>query len=264
MDEQRRLSFGSVADLYDHARPSYPGALVDDVIDYAGGEVDEGGADRALEVGAGTGKATVLFAERGLDIVALEPSAEMAAVARRNFAGYENVTIEQAEFERWQGPGHEFRLVFSAQAWHWIAPEVRYVAARAALEEGGALAAFWNVPDWAACELRDGLGEVYRRHGRAGDTDDPMNPSTRSGEEDWTTEIAGAPGFDAPEVRRYRWHSDYTTVEYLDLLATHSACLVLEDADRRRLLADIGATIDNAGGSFRMTFVTLLCLARAA
>lgn len=262
MDDARRLSFGGVADLYDQARPSYPSTLVDDVLEYAG--LGPGAAGRAVEVGAGTGKATVLFAARGLEIVALEPSAEMAAVARRNTVAYDNVTIEQTEFERWRPPGRDFRLVFSAQAWHWISPAVRYVAARAALETGGALAAFWNRPDWTACELREELGEVYRRHGRAGDTDDPMNPLSRFGENDWSTEIAGAPGFGAPEVRRHSWHQDYTAAEYLDLLGTHSACLVLDPPDREGLLSDIGAVIDARGGSFRMSLVTLLCLARAA
>ena len=191
MDERRRLSFGSVADLYDHARPSYPVALVDDVVEYAAA----GGArsDRAVEVGAGTGKATALFAARGLNVVAIEPSAEMAQIARRNLAGYDNVTVEQTEFERWRPSGHEYGLLFSGQAWHWIAPDVRYVAARAALEDGGALAAFWNVPDWSLCDLRESLGDVYRRHGRGGDTDDPLNPASRSGEGDWATEIAAHP-----------------------------------------------------------------------
>jgi len=261
VDERRRLSFGGVADLYDQARPSYPGALVDDVIEYAG--ADGAAAVRALEVGAGTGKATALFAARGLNVLAIEPSAEMGEIARRNLAAYDNVTIEQTEFERWQPPGHEFRLVFSGQAWHWIAPEVRYVAARAALEDGGALAAFWNVPDWSACDLREEIGDVYLRHGRAGDTDDPLNPRTRSGEEDWASEIAGASGFGAAEVRRYRWHFDYTTAEYLDLLGTHSACLVLDESERDGLLSDIGTVIDAHGGSFRMHYATLLCLARA-
>ena len=201
-----------MADLYDHARPSYPVALVDDVVEYAAA----GGArsDRAVEVGAGTGKATALFAARGLNVLAIEPSAEMAQIARRNFAGYANVTIEQTEFERWRPPEHEYRLLFSGQAWHWIAPDVRYVA-------------------------------------------------TRSGEEDWASEIAGTSGFGAAEVRRYPWHSEYTTAEYLDLLSTHSACLILEPPERDGLLSDIGATIDAHGGSFRMHYVTLLCLARA-
>jgi SAM-dependent methyltransferase len=172
VDERRRLSFGGVAELYDRSRPSYPEALVDGVLEYAGA----GESDRAIEVGSGTGKATVLFAARGLNVVGIEPSAEMAQIARRNCAAYPNVTIEQTEFERWRPSGHEFRLVFAGQAWHWIAPETRYIAARAALEKNGALAAFWNVPDWAACDLREELGEVYRRHGRSGDTDDPMEP----------------------------------------------------------------------------------------
>ncbi len=260
MYEQRRLSFGGVADLYDQSRPSYPEALVDDVLEFAGA----GASDRALEVGAGTGKATVLFAARGLDIVAIEPSAEMAVVAKRNLAAYGNVRIEQTEFESWRPPGHEFRLVFSAQAWHWIAPDVRYVAARAALEEGGALAAFWNRPDWSGCDLRDEFGEAYRRNGHADDMDDPMNPLARSGDGDWSTEIADAPGFDVSEVRRYPWHFDYTAAGYCALLSTHSPCLILAPPERERLLDDISAAIEGRGGSFRMTYETVLCLARAS
>jgi len=270
MDDRRRLSFGGVAELYDRSRPSYPDALVDGVLEFAGAGAGAGAGerDRAVEVGAGTGKATALFADRGLSILAIEPSAEMARIARRNFAGYENVTIEQIEFERWRPPGHVFRLLFSAQAWHWIAPEVRYVAARAALEDGGALAAFWNRPDWTACGLCEELGEAYRRNGRAGDADDPMNPTApseaRSADEFWSTEIAGASGFDGAEVRCYPWHQDYTRAEYLALLGTHSACLVLDAPERERLLDDIAAAIDARGGGFRMTYVTVLFLARAS
>jgi trans-aconitate methyltransferase len=127
VDERRRLSFGGVADLYDQSRPSYPEAFVDGVLEFAGA----GESDRAVEVGAGTGKATVLFAARGLNVLGIEPSAEMAAVARRNCAAYDNVTIEQTEFERWRPPGQEFKLVFSGQAWHWISPEAGYAVARA-------------------------------------------------------------------------------------------------------------------------------------
>jgi SAM-dependent methyltransferase len=260
MDERRRLSFGGVADLYDQSRPSYPEVLVDEVLGYAGA----GESDRAVEVGAGTGKATVLFASRGLSVTAIEPSAEMAAVARRNCAGFENVTIEETEFERWRPPGHEFRLVFSGQAWHWVSPEEGYGVARAALCFGGALAAFWNRPDWSACDLSEAFGEAYRRNGHADETDDPMNPLARFGDGAWSTEIAGAFGFDGAEVRRYPWHSDYTAAEYCALLSTHSPCLILEPSERDRLLAAIAAAIDARGGSFRMTYVTILCLARAS
>jgi hypothetical protein len=50
--ERQRLAFGRVAELYDRARPTYPGAVVDRVIERAGLRA---GA-RIVEVGAGAGK----------------------------------------------------------------------------------------------------------------------------------------------------------------------------------------------------------------
>jgi SAM-dependent methyltransferase len=140
VQQEPRLVFGDVAEVYERVRPSYPDKLVDDVIEFSG--IDGSGA--ALEVGAGTGKATRLFAARGLSVRALEPSPRMAAVARRACSTYENVTVEEREFEQFTPRGRQFRLLFSAQAWHWISPEVRYIRAREALAPGGLLAAFWN------------------------------------------------------------------------------------------------------------------------
>ena len=54
MAREQRLVFGEVAEQYDRSRPSYPDAMVDDLVELAG----LGPGCRALEVGAGTGKAT--------------------------------------------------------------------------------------------------------------------------------------------------------------------------------------------------------------
>jgi len=59
--DEQRLAFGRVAKLYDRVRPSYPDAVIDAVLAFAGLRP---GA-RILEIGAGTGKATMLLAERG-------------------------------------------------------------------------------------------------------------------------------------------------------------------------------------------------------
>lgn len=56
----RALSFGAVAEAYERFRPVYPAELFDMVMTYAGRPVRT-----ALEIGAGTGKATRLFAQRG-------------------------------------------------------------------------------------------------------------------------------------------------------------------------------------------------------
>lgn len=254
-----------MAELYDRARPSYPAELIDDVLAFSGA----GPGDRALEVGAGTGKATVLFAARGLEVVALEPSAEMAVVARRNCARYGNVTIEPAEFERWSPGEPRFRLLFSAQAWHWVTPAARYTRAREALCAGGALAVLWNRPDWEATPWRDEIAEAYQRVAPdlgAGAGPGPMHPSTdarRVWWRDWAGEIDAAAGFDAPESREYRWREKYTTAAYLELLRTHSDHIVL-GARLEPLLDAIREVLDRHGGELPLVYLAVLWMARVS
>jgi SAM-dependent methyltransferase len=260
------LAFGSVAELYDRTRPSYPIALVDDVLEFAGAAA---GA-HAVEIGAGTGKATALFAARGLSIVALEPSREMAQIARRNLARYDRVVIDEVEFEAWRPP-RRFELVFSAQAWHWVSADDRCTRARNALVDGGALAVFWNRPRWNSSPLRDELARAYDRAapelaaGAGGPG--PMRPGThapRAWSRDWERELRAATGFESAESRSYSWHEEYTTNDYVRLLQTHSDHIVLGAEQRAALLAAVAEVIDRHSGSFTLEYVTALWLARAA
>ena len=261
MTRERRLAFGDVAELYDRARPSYPDALVDDVITFAAP------CERALEVGSGTGKATRLFAQRGVRVRALEPSEEMARVGRRNCAGFENVTVELSDFERYGGEGAPFDLIYSAQAWHWVSPEVRYTKARELLTPGGALATFWNRARWECNPIRDELRAAYRRAvPDFGPMPGPMYPSTDTPPElwgDWLTEVQAAGGFEEPSARAYDWSCEYSTNEYLEVIQTHSDHIVLGRERLGALVEAVGEVIDRAGGSFRLDYVALLLLARA-
>jgi SAM-dependent methyltransferase len=262
----RRRAFGQVAELYDQARPSYPAALVDAVLAFA----KAGRGDRALEVGAGTGKATTLFATRGLRIVALEPSSAMAQLARRNCARYEQVLVVEQDFEQWRGDDQAFKLVFSAQAWHWIAPDVRYARARAALQPGGALAVFWNRPNWESCGFRDQLAAVYQREAPDLGADlgpGPMHPAAQTTPtwwSDWGGQLRTAAGFVEAQARSYSWLQPYTTEDYLRLLQTHSDHVVLEPERLASLLAGVAAVLERQGGSFALEHVTVLWMARTA
>jgi SAM-dependent methyltransferase len=93
-----------------------------------------------LEIGPGTGQATVPLAERGCRIVAVELGAGLAAVARRKLARYPRVEVVVAAFEDWPLPPDPFDLVLAATAFHWIDPAVRVAKAADALRPGGALA----------------------------------------------------------------------------------------------------------------------------
>jgi SAM-dependent methyltransferase len=260
--DEQRLAFGRVAELYDRARPSYPAPVVDELIELAGLRA----GDRVLEVGAGTGKLTCLLAERGLAVLALEPSAAMAEVAEVNCARHPLVEVERVDFERWQAPGRPLPLVVSAQAWHWVTLELRYERAAEALEPGATLAAIWTLPDWEHTQLRDALRDAY--HVAAPDlrADFPMHPASKPTDMagDWQAEIEASAGFGEPEVRMHPWSCAYSTTAYLELLQTHQDHILLAPAARERLLEAVAAVIDAGDGAIVLSFVTRLCLARCA
>ncbi len=256
--EQQRLAFGRVAELYDRARPSYPPAVVDQVIALAGLRPPA----RILEVGAGTGKATVLFADHGFGVLAIEPSHEMARIARANCARYPAVEIIETDFERWR-PSERLPALVCAAAWHWIQPEVRYQRASEALLPGGTLAAIWTLPDWRRCALRTALSDAYRAAVPQLRADFPMHPDSRptSLAGDWRAQIESSERFTRPVVRTHRWSHDYPSDDYVLLLQTHQDHILLGDARRAKLLGAIAAAIDAAGGVLTMPFATRLCVA---
>ncbi len=112
-----RLTFDTVADRYEAARPGYPAGLFDDLVELAGLRP---GA-RLLEVGCATGKATRPLLERGFRVVCVELGERLAAGARASLAGLP-VEVHVSPFESWRGEAGSFDLVYAATAWHWVDP----------------------------------------------------------------------------------------------------------------------------------------------
>ena len=260
--------FGEVAELYDAARPTYPDALIDDLTHWARIAADPPGAGSALEVGAGTGKATRLLAARGVAVMAIEPSAEMAAVAERTTAGARaSVTVLQTDFEHAELGEQRFPLVFAAQAWHWVSQPAGYARARARLLEGGRLVVFWNRPRWEDSTLREDLNRVYEAHVPPELRGGPLHPAPREASvfsgQDWEAEIVPVAGFADPEVREYEWAIDYTADGYTDMLNTISEVRLLAEAERERFLSQMHAEITGHGAGFTLAMQSRTCIARA-
>ncbi|MBB2943505.1 SAM-dependent methyltransferase [Actinoplanes lutulentus] len=135
----RALSFGAVAQAYEKFRPGYPDELFSLVADYASGPLAT-----ALEIGAGTGKATRLFAGHGVTVTATEPDDAMLAELRNHVPA--SVTTIQASFEELD-PGSTFDLVFAAAALHWTSAEGRWTRVASLLKPGGVFASFGGPMD---------------------------------------------------------------------------------------------------------------------
>lgn len=258
---ERRFVFGEAAELYDRARPGYPAQLVDDVLRFTAARRHP---VRALEVGAGTGKATLAFAGRGLEILALEPSPEMAAVAARHFVGLPRVRLERSTFEDWSVQAAAFDLLFAAQSWHWVDPAVRSAKAARALAPGGALALFWHRVQWRGEPLRDELDELYRRVAPRLHAANPSFPGLRpsGGEDDLVRQLAAQGRFGELEMRTYPWPARLGAAALLDLLSSQSDHRLLAEAERERLLRAVGALVARRGGELEMPRDILLILAR--
>jgi len=251
IDQTRRRSFNDAAALYEAARPSYPDALADDLLATAG--------HRVLEIGAGTGKATLLFARRGASIVALEPGANLAAVLRRNVAGHD-VTVENTTFEAWP-IRRPFDLVMAAQAIHWVDPSVRYIKAAEVLAPGGVVAVIRNEALPFEPGLRAELDAAYAQwqpHSNKRRSDDPVGDTRR----ELVGEIDASQRFGAVDTRVYSWTTSYSTARYLDLLGTYSDHATLAAEPRARLHEAIASAIDRRGGVLDVAYASLAFVAR--
>jgi SAM-dependent methyltransferase len=275
--EQRRRQtvFGEAVEEYDAARPGYPEKLATDVLAYAAaGPAASPAAARwpAVEVGAGTGKATVLFAGRGLQLTCVEPDPRMAAVLRRNVRDCTDVTVADGQFETWEPPaGARPRLLISAQAWHWVDPALRWDKAATVLTPGGTIALWWNGWAVASEQLRAALQAVHEEHGvpelsgQTLDLDTVADPAGRpaSPEPEWPlADLAADARFTSLERRAYRRRLTLTPRMYADLLTSMSAYRLLAGPVRAPLLADLAAAAAKASPGVPLEVATRLYLAR--
>jgi SAM-dependent methyltransferase len=259
-DRNTRLrdTFDEAAELYDRARPGYPPAVFDDLAALAG----LGPGARVLELGAGTGKATVPLAGRGYAVVAVELGPHLAAVARRNLAGFPAARVVVAAFEDWPLPAEPFDAVVAATAFAWIDPAVRVTRAAAALRPGGALATI------GTHHVAGGTAAFFVEVQACYERWDPATPPglRLPGAADVpfdSAELDRSGRFGPAVFRRYEWDVTYPTGAYLDVLRTYSGHRALDPVARGHLLDCIARLIDSRyGGRIAKRYLTELRLAR--
>jgi len=263
-ERERRGVFGEAATQYEAARPGYPAQLVADVIAFAGD-------GPYVEVGAGTGKATTAFAATGAAITCVEPDARMAEVLAGKVAEHPGVSVQVSTFESWIAD-RPYRLLFCAQAWHWVDPDRRWDLAYAVLAPRGAVALFWNAFGVADPTLHAELSEVDDKCGVNGGhaphtvlAEELTRELGEDDQQDWEFKrVADDSRFTDLQLRRYYGELAYSTAGYLDLLTSISAYRILEPDRREVALAGIAAVLDGRGGGITLTLATDLTLVRRA
>jgi SAM-dependent methyltransferase len=248
--------FDGVADLYDTYRPSYPTELVEDIILLSGIQPE----GRILEIGSGTGKATLLFAQRGYTILCLEPGQNLIDIAAKNLVSYPSVSFVKARFEDWEANQDKFDLVISAQAYHWVPEKVRYGKTARALKRQGYLAVFWNMYPGMGGEIRREFDQVYLKH--APELVKPEIPIEQL-IESRANSLRECPYFEKVVIRKYPWSARYETKAYLGLLNTYSDHLRLSKQRRSVLFEKIAEVIEQHGGYFERPYLAVVYMAQS-
>ncbi len=259
--QQRRCSFDAAALSYDQVRPGYPAAMFDDLLALAQLPPD----GRILEIGCGTGQATLPLAQRGYYITCIELGAHLATIACHNLAAYPHVEIWNGAFEARPCAEATYHMVFAATSFHWIDPALRYLKAVQALKMNGTLALCWNkhVQCAASGDFFSAVQQVYRRVAPAMAQGSVELPHPAAVTEPIGAAMANIRQLGPVDLRRYSWEACYSAERYIDLLSTYSDHHSLDATTRAQLFAGIAELINTQfGGSIVKGYVTLLYTAR--
>ncbi len=208
--QDRSLSFGSAAAAYERGRPSYPPDAIDWLL--------PAGARDVLDLGAGTGKLTTRLVERGLDVVAVDPIAEMLEVLRSSLPDTPALlgTAEEIPLS-----DNSVDTVLVAQAWHWFDPERAIPEVARVLRPGGRLGLVWNTRDERLGWVRE-LGRIIGSDGDGG-----------------RLQVTLPAPFTAAERHQVEWTNYLTPQALIDLVASRSYCITSPTEVRAKTLDQV-------------------------
>jgi SAM-dependent methyltransferase len=207
--QERSLSFGAQAAAYERGRPSYPPEAIDWLL--------PNGARDVLDLGAGTGKLTTRLVERGLDVVAVDPIAEMLEVLSNSLPDTPALLGTAEEIPL---PDDSVDAVLVAQAWHWFDTEQAVKEVARVLRPGGRLGLVWNTRDERLGWVKD-LGRIIGREDARDAFDDAVTLPEPFAEID---------------QHQVEWTNYLTPQALIDLVASRSYCITAPAAARTKTL----------------------------
>jgi SAM-dependent methyltransferase len=193
-----------------------------------------GSGSAVLEIGAGTGQATIPMLDLGARVTAIEPGAALVRELLARTAGYRLVTIETT-FEDALVPEASFDIVASATAFHWVDPAVGVRKAAQALRDFGWLAVWSNV--YGDPERPDPFHEAIQPLLRSYAPELSRPEAARPEDVARPEEANDCSDFDEAEEHVFRWEATHNPAEVRALFSTFSPWIALP-AERREPLLD--------------------------
>ena len=233
-------SFDKSAGDYLKSRSEYPIELIKYIIEAANLRSDS----QILEVGCGSGQATIEFAARGYNIIAIDPAKQALELLAERCQKFPNVSLQQATFETFESPDSVFDLIISAQAFHWVEPTVVAKKMYPLLRPSGHVMLFWHMQD---VEIGSPQAQLQALNSRYFDSYPTMNPPEYSREflDAMIQILCQDPRIREPLVKEYIWERTYERADFLSLYRSWSRYAILSDSVKEQIEEDLEKHLDS-------------------
>lgn len=254
-------SFDMYADNYQSVRPGYPTEMMDDI-----GRVSCISEDsRLLEIGAGSGIATISLAKIGSEIVALEPGRNLAEIAKKQLSNFSKVKVEVDTFENYTNKDR-FDSILSFTSFHWLSGDNTFEHISDLLNFGGTLVISWNSflqqdsDATKAVELvyQSDLSDIYPDNNNV----DVVNKMAIDKVDGRLADLISNPNLEPIFLNRYLTIYDYDPETYAKFLATYPKIINLEDGRRNKFLGRVSDAVRNHGGIISVPVLSTVIICR--
>ena len=267
LGQNPREAFDAVVNSYDVSRPEYPAGLFSDILNFA----SFSSGKKAVEIGAGTGKATLPFLHAGYDVTAIELGANMANFLSTKFGEYKNFNVVVDSFEDAALEENHYDLLYAATAFHWVNAEIGCPKAFHLLTQSGTIALFrYNVVAADGEKAYDEIQSIYERYYYSHyatnkrpvkkTTQDYLKPSEIKAS--FGFESLNDYGFSDVSMTFYNGSKTFTADEYIVNLNTISDHIGLPERNRAALYHEIRKTIIKHGDCHKVDYLYQLYMGR--
>lgn len=252
----KRFTFNEDVKNYDKWRPKYCTELFKDIIHYS----NINSNSKAIEVGIGTGQATMPFLEIGCDVTAIELGEELAKFTKEKFKQYKSFSLYNTSFEDFKCENNKFDILYSATAFHWIPEDISYPKVFKLLKNNGTLALFWNRPFVNREDdfLHQKIQSIYQKY-------KPSNNKLIEHDTERYNEISKTIllyGFKDLQVNLYNQIRTFNSSNYISLLNTYSDHRSIEESTKQLMYNEIKNAILEYGDIINIYDTIDLYLAR--
>lgn len=253
-----RESFDRIATIYKEARPEYNPEVYTCIESIKQFTKDS----MLLEIGAGTGIATKEIADKWhSNITAIEPGNNLREIAQSRLSCYRNISFVAATFEDFTADKMKFDGVFSATAFHWIDPDIKFKKAFKILKDDGLLVAYWNNYGIQDKRLSELIQKLYVKYGMKTD-----NKSVQERQNENITkrknEIEDSGLFHLVKHALFENTIKYDSERYIGLLKTFSDHSKEKIPDIELFFQEISNAIKSNNGSIELNIKVNLEIAQ--